>query len=517
MKGMNMVKYREIIRLSAAGISQQNIAFSCGCAQSTVQVVLKKARELKLEWPLPEEIDDLAIRSILYPRKQQSLTRAAVDYMYVDKELHKRGVTLTLLWNEYCEKTLSQGGIPYQYTQFCDNYKKWAISNEVTMHIDRKPAEQMQVDWAGLCSEVVDPDSSELLKVYIFVASLPYSGYIFAEGFYSMDSEAWISAHIHAFSHFGGVAPIVVPDNCKTAIAKNTTVELIVNENYRRMAEYYGCAIVPARIKRPKDKGHVEMSVGVVERQVIASLRNHVFFSLCDLNEAIAEKIAEINDRPFQKKTGSRTSVFLGQEKDMLIPLPSRPYEIIVRKRVTVNFNYHISFEGTYYSVPFSFVKREVEVAASANTVSINCDGMRIATHIKAKGRLGTYVTNPDHMPDSHRDFVEWDGERFRRWAKTIGVSTHKVIDAILRSRKIEQQSYRSCRGVLSLAKRHSNELLEEACAKAISYTPRPSYKTVKNIASGLVASKAPDPDEHAYLRGANYYENLNSKRSDGE
>ncbi len=511
-----MVKYREIIRLSAAGISQQNIAFSCGCAQSTVQMVQKKAKEVRLEWPLPEDMDDLTIRSILYPKKQQPSTRAIVDYAYVDKELHKRGVTLTLLWNEYCEKTLVQGGTPYQYSQFCDNYKKWAITNEITMHIDRKAAEQIQVDWAGLCSEVVDPDSSELLRVYIFVASLPYSGYLYAEGFYSMDSEAWVNAHIHTFNFFGGVTPIIVPDNCKTAIVKNTTAELIVNENYRRMAEYYGCAIVPARVKRPKDKGHVEMSVGVIERQVIAALRNRVFFSLRDLNEAIAKKVAEINDRQFQKKAGSRTSVFLDQEKDALIPLPPRPYEIITRKRVTVNFNYHISFEGVYYSVPFSFVKREVEVAASANTVSIACDGTRIATHIRAKGRPGSYVTNPDHMPDAHRDFVEWNGDRFRKWAKTIGASTYKVIDVILRSRKIEQQSYRSCHGVLSLAKRHGNAFLEEACAKAISYTPNPSYKTVKSIASSLVASQAPNPDEHAYLRGANYYENLNN-RKDGE
>jgi len=508
-----MVKYREIIRLSAAGISQQNIAFSCGCAQSTVQVIQKRAKELYLEWPLPEEMDDSTIRSILYPKRQQLSTRTAVDYAYIDKELHKRGVTLTLLWNEYCEKALSQGGVPYQYTQFCDNYKKWAITNEVTMHIDRKPGEQIQVDWAGLCAEVVDPDSSELLKVYIFVASLPYSGYLFAEGFYSMDSQAWVTAHIHAFTFFRGVAPIIVPDNCKTAITKNTTAELIINENYRRMAEHYGCAIVPARVKRPKDKGHVEMSVGVVERQIIAALRNQVFFSLGDLNDVIIEKIAEINDRPFQKKAGSRTSVFLDQEKDALIPLPQRPYEIVIRKRATVNFNYHISFEGTYYSVPFSFVKREVEVAATANTVSINCDGSRIATHIKALGRPGTYVTNPDHMPDAHRDFVEWNGDRFRKWAKTIGESTYKVIDGVLRSRKIEQQSYRSCHGVLSLAKRHGNKLIEEACTKALSYTPRPSYKTVKAILSSLAASKAPNPDEHVYLRGANYYENLGNRQ----
>jgi len=513
-----MVKYREIIRLSAGGISQRNISFSCGCAQSTVQVVLKRASESGLFWPLPEEMDDASIRTILYPPKRVSTEKARIDHKHVEKEMGKRGTTMTLLWSEYCEDALSSGQEPYQYSAFCEHHKKWALSNKVSMHIEHRPGELMQTDWAGDTALVCDPDSAELLKVYVFVASLPYSGYLFAEGFYSMDSEAWVSAHVHAFAHFGGTAAIIKPDNCKTAITKNTASELIVNENYRRMAEYYGCAIVPARVKRPLDKAHVEMSVGVVERQVIAALRNRVFFSLAELNEAISEKVEEINDRPFQKKEGSRTSVYLDQEKNALIPLPPRPYEIIVRKRATVNFNYHVDFEGTYYSVPFSYVKCEVEIAASKKTVSVNCGGQRIAMHNRSYGKRGSYITEPDHMPKAHRDFVEWDGDRFRRWAETIGPSTHRVIDGILTSKKIEQQTFRSCHGVLSLAKRHTDAFLEEACTKALTYSSRPSYKTVKRIASQLAASIEPDPDEHAYLRGAGHYLDLNNdNRKDGQ
>ena len=508
-----MVKYREIIRLSAGGISQRNIAFSCGCAQSTVQAVLRKACKVGLVWPLPEEMDDVNIREVLYPSRQTSSEKARIDHEHVEREMGKRGMTMTLLWSEYCENALSSGHEPFQYSAFCSHHKEWAFANKVSMHIERRPGELIQVDWAGDTAQVCDPDSAQILKVYVFVASLPYSGYIFAEGFYSMDSEAWVRAHVHAFSHFKGTAPIVTPDNCKTAITKNTLSELIVNENYRRMAEYYGCAIVPARVRKPKDKAHVEMSVGVVERQVIAALRNHVFFSLNELNEAIAERIEGINNRPFQKKEGSRTSVYLSQEKDSLIPLPPRPYEIIARKRATVNFNYHVEFDGAYYSAPFSYVKREVEIAASKRTVSISCDGQRIAMHDRSYSRRGGYVTEPDHMPQAHRDFVEWDGDRFRRWAEKIGPSTSRVIDGILASRAIEQQTYRSCHGVLSLAKRHTDGFLEEACTKALVYSSRPSYKTVKNIAAKLSAAIEPDPDEHAYLRGADYYLDLDNEQ----
>lgn len=273
----------------------------------------------------------------------------------------------------------------------------------------------MQVDWVGDTMEVCDPDTGELHRVYVFVACLPFSSLMFAEGFYSMNQEAWISAHTHAFGFFSGTTPILVPDNCKTGVIKNTVAELVLNEQYRRMAEYYGCAIIPARPRRPKDKASVEMSVGVVEWQAIAPLRNRRFLSLSDLNLALQSRVDYLNDRPFQKREGSRNSTFLAQEKQMLLPLPARPFEMSVRKRATVNFNYHIAFEGVWYSVPFSFVRREVKIVATAKSVAINCDGSRIALHKRSYMRKGVYVTNPEHMPDAHRDFVEWDGNRFRK------------------------------------------------------------------------------------------------------
>jgi hypothetical protein len=300
-----------------------------------------------------------------------------------------------------------------------------------------------------------------------------------------------------------------VPDNLKQGVVKNTVEELVVNEQYRRMAEYYGCAIVPARSRKPRDKGAVEMGVRVIEQRAMAPLRDRLFTSLAQLNEALMDGVLEINARPFQKRDGSRDEVFIRQEKPLLAPLPGKPYEMVTRKTATVNFNYHVAFDGSWYSVPFTYVKREVEVCATKSAVWVACDGERIAMHKRLHGPRGSYSTNPEHMPDSHRDYAEWNGERFRRWAREVGPSCEEAVDAILKSRKIEQQSYRSCRGVLSLAKKHGKGMLEQACAKALSYSPRPSHKAIKSIIAKMAASAPEDPDDGAYLRGSDFYQNL--------
>ena len=505
-----MVKYREILRQRAMGVSVRNTAFSCRCSTATVRAVTTRAKAHGLEWPLPEEMNDAAIRAVIYPAKERSdMSKAEIDHPRIDKEMNRPGMTMLTLWREYCEDALASGMEPYLYSAFCQKHRAWAAANKVSMRIERKPAQEMQVDYVGDTMEVLDADTGEARKVYVFVACLPYSGEMFAEGAYNMRAESWVEAHVHAFAFFGGSVPIVVPDNLKQGVVKNTVEELVINEQYRRMAEYYGCAVVPARPRRPRDTGAVEMSVRVIEQRAIAPLRNQLFTSLRQLNEALLEKVREINARPFQKREGSRDEVFVRQEKPLLIPLPGKPYEMVTRKVVTVNFNYHVSFDGCWYSVPFSYVKREVELCATRSAVWVACDGERIAMHERIYGPRGSYRTNPDHMPDSHRDFVEWDAKRFRKWAAGIGPSCGEAVDAILRSRKIEQQSYRSCRAVLALAKKHGREMLEQACAKACSLTPRPSYKTIKSIISEMGAAGPEDQNAGAYLRGGDYYRNL--------
>ena len=373
------------------------------------------------------------------------------------------------------------------------------------MHIDRKPAEQIQVDWVGDTMEVVDPDTGEVLKVYVFVACLPYSGYMYAEGFYDMKAESWVTAHVNAFSFFGGSTPILVPDNLRTGITKNTVAELVVNEQYRMMAEHYGTAVVPARPRKPKDKGAVEMSVGVIERRAIAALRNRRFMSLGELNKALLGRVGTINSTPFQKRDGSRESVFLGQEKDLLIPLPAQPYAMTTRKTATVNSNYHVAFDGAWYSVPFTFANRAVEVIATKDSVAIAADGQRIAMHQRVREGQNPWSTKQSHMPENHREYLAWNGDRFRAEAAKVGPSCSEVMSSILASHRIEQQAYRSCKGLISLSRTHGRSSLEQACAKALSYTARPSYKTVKSVLASLVVQA--DPDDGAYLRGDGFYD----------
>lgn len=302
-----MVKYREILRLHAMGVSIRNIAFSCRCSTATVRAVTGRAKAAGIEWPLPEEMGDRAIREVIYPPKSKAdPDKAPIDHDHVDAEMSRPGVTMMLLWSEYCESAVSQGRSPYMYSAFCERHRKWAMSRKTAMRIAHKPAEQMQVDYVGDTMEVVDMDTGEVLKVYVFAACLPFSGKLYAKGSYDMREESWVDAHVSAFSFFGGTTPILVPDNLKQGVVKHTVDELVINEQYRRMAEYYGCAVVPGRPRRPRDKAAVEMGVRVIEQQAIAPLRNRVFTSLDALNAALLDNVARINARPFQKREGQQ-------------------------------------------------------------------------------------------------------------------------------------------------------------------------------------------------------------------
>lgn len=506
-----MIRYREILRLRSAGVSIRNIAYSCECSRTTVQSVLRKAQAKGLSWPLPEEVDDKEIYGIIFPAEPSASAKVEPDFEWVNKELLKKGVTLTLCWNEYCEHVITACGEPYQYSAFCHRYRKWAKANQVVMHIERRPAEQLMVDWAGTTAETIDRDTGDTHKVYVFVACLPYSSYLYAEGFYRMDQEAWLTAHIHAFEFFGGTTPILVPDNLKTGIVKNGLDELIVNESYRRLSEHYRCAVVPARVRKPRDKAAVESGVGVITRSAMAPLRNRVFFDLVDFNCALFEQVEQINARPFQKRYGCRESIFLETEKDALVPLPRARFEVYVTKTATVPYNYHISVGSIFYSVPYTYVKQEVEVRISRLSISVFSGTERIAMHKRSYSYKGSHVTNPNHMPDSHRDFTEWTGDRFRTWAKKKGDGVAQVIEAILKAKPIEQQAYRSCRAVIALAEKHGDKTLDEACMRALAISRVPSYKTVKTILSRVAQDEQgtdSQGNEFAYLRGAEYFEN---------
>ena len=511
-----MTKYREILRLSSLGISQQNIANSCNVSKKTVNRVLKRAKELNVSWPLDANDTDAVLAEKFFPSvKTVASNKRMPDFVYIRKELLRNGVSKKLLWTEYMEDCRANGEEPLMYSQFCYHIQQDEQKRRATMHINRKPGEQVEVDWAGDTATIIDPDTGEIIKAYIFVGVMTYSQYAYVEAFLDTKQKSWIYAHVHMYEFFGGVAKILVPDNCKTAVIHNGGWKTQqINETYQEMAEHYGTAIIPARVRSPKDKPNAEGTVGNISTWITAALRDEQFFSLAELNRAIRNKLELFNQRLFQKKEGSRLSLFLGEELPLLAPLPATRFELADWKTATAQFTYHISADGMLYSVPFEYIKKKVDVRVTDYTIEIFYNHNRIASHRRLRGRTGQYSTITEHMPEDHQKYLEWNGDRFRKWAERIGINTYTVVDAILTSKGVEQQTYRSCMGLLKLAEKHSDATLEAACEKALTYTASPSYKSIKNIlvtrSDKLMSETKADIETthktRGITRGADYY-----------
>ena len=488
-----MTKYREILRLTALGLSQRNIVQSIGVSQKTVVKVQKRAREMHLSWPLDENLTDAALETLMFPKESKiSKQKRMPDFNYIQKELLRNGVNKKLLWTEYLEECRQSGDEPLMYSQFCYYIQQDEQKRRATMHINRKPGEQIEVDWAGDPAQITDPDTGEIIPAFLFVGVMTYSQYPYVEAFINEKQRSWITAHVHMYEYFGGVTRILVPDNTTTAVIHNNDwYNQELNTIYHEMAEHYNTAIIPARVRAPKDKPNAEGSVGVISTWITAALRNEQFFSLAELNKAIRRKLEEFVNRPFQKKEGTRYEIFRDEELPLLAKLPATPYELAEWKKATVQFNYHISVDGMLYSVPYEYIKRKVDVRVTDTIIEIFYNHNRIASHRRLYGRKGQYSTVTEHMPANHQKY------------------------AILASQRVEQQSYRSCMGLLKLADKYSAERLEAACRKALSYTASPSYKSIKNIlAAGQekielelqTSDSAATQNKHAITRGADYY-----------
>lgn len=506
-----MVNYREIIRLKSQNYSNQSVASSCGSSRNTVAEVWMLVQTHDLTWPIPEELTNDDIGHILYPGRGVSGGRKLPDFEYMHKELAKPGVTLSLLWAEYCEECSREKTIPYQHSQYYDKYRAYAMSKKATLRIKRKPGELLEVDWAGDTLTVHDVALGKPIPAYVFIASLACSGYSYSEAFPDMKQSNWITAHVHAFSYFDGATRILVPDNLKTGITKNTRNELIVNRSYHEMAEHYQTAIIPARPIKPKDKPSVEGNVKTVETWIMAALRNRKFFTFSELNDAIRKKLTEFNARDFQKRKGSRLSAFLEEEKSFLIPLPASPYETAVWSAATIQPDYLISVGDCKYSVPYEFIGKKVDIRAAGNTIEVFYQNRRIASHMrKAYADEPIYV--PEHMPEKHRRYMEYNAESFLEWSQIIGISTHDVVKHFLTMHRVKEQGYRSCTSLMRLADRYSTERLEAACEKALSYIDKPSIKNITTILKNgqdKVKNEITDSGtgaEYGITRGASYF-----------
>lgn len=505
-----MTNYREILRQHSLGISNSAIAASGLCARQTVITILRKAEYYGLSWPLPDEMTNEVLAKKLFPNHNLPDNAYMMpDCEWIHNELKRPNVTLQLLWYEYYSQCEAAGKLPYQLTQFKKYYRDYAIKQNLTMHLEHKPGDVMQVDWAGDTLSMTDTTTGEVLKLYLFVCTLPYSGYTYVEPFLNMKLENWITAHVNAFQFFGGVPHVIQCDNLKTGVVSNTKSDTVLNRSYQDMAEHYSVAILAARVRKPKDKAHVEGAVGIASRKIIAALRNQTFLSEKEAKEAVAEKLKEYNDAPYQAREGSRRSAF-EEEKPFLAQLPNHPYELCEWKKAIPQLNYHITVDKQNYSVPCEYVKREVDVRVTKDVIEVFYDGNRICSHVRLKGREGQYSTNVDHMPKAHQEYLQWNGERFRRWAEKIGTNTYRVVDSILSRAVLEQQVYKSCMSLLKLADKYTPEKLENACARVLKYTTRPSYKNVNEVIKNLPAEELVPPkavsSEHGFVRGADYY-----------
>jgi len=506
-----MRKIKDILRLHhGKGLSARQIAKSLDIGRSTIQDYLGRAEEAGLSWPIPAELDDAALEDRLFPsfRCAPEQTRPMPPLEYLHQELKKKGVTLLLLWHEYKEK-YPEG---YQYSQFCRIYRQWTGKLDPCLRQQYRAGEKLFVDYAGKTMEITDPETGEIHQAQIFVATLGASSYTFAEASLRQDLPSWIRSHVHAFEFFGGATEIITPDNLRNAVTRSCRYEPDLNATYREMAEHYGAVIIPARVKKARDKAKVESGVLQVERWVLAPLRHRTFFSLQDLNQAIAEKLEALNRRPFEKLPATRRSLFETLDRPALKPLPAHRFTYADWSRAKVNIDYHIEVDHHYYSVPYRLIHTRVDVRLTHTTVEAFLKGRRVALH-KRSYLKGRYTTLAEHMPKAHRKYLQWTPSRMIRWAGQIGPHTQNLAACILENRPHPEQGYRSCLGLLRLGKRYSPERLERACARALAFRAT-SYKNVESILKNRLDQQsmaspptAPAPREHENLRGKVYYQ----------
>ena len=510
-----MRRIKEVLRLKyELGLGQRQIARSCSIGQATVNDYLRRAEAAGLRWPLTEEWDDDRIDRELFGTRHQPSTppsqRTPPDFPSIHDQLRQhRHLTLQLLWVEY--RQAHPDG--YGYSHFCDHYQKWRRKLDVVLRQEHKAGEKLFVDWAGPTIPVHERTTGLVWQASLFVAVLGASSYTYAEATRDQQMESWIQAHVHAFEFYGGVPSLIVPDNARTGVTRACRYDPDLNPTYQEMAMHYGVGVVPARPYKPRDKAKVESGVLLAERWVIAALRHRRFHDLSELNQAIRELLVRLNDRAFRKRDGSRSSVFAAVDRPALRPLPTERFDLSQWSRARVNIDYHLSFDGSVYSVPYILTGELVEVRSTATTVEIFHKSQRVASHLRARTR-GQTVTNPEHRPKSHQAHLEWTPSRMVHWAETIGPFTARLFERILADKPHPEMGYRGCLGIIRLAAHYSVERMEAAAERAL-LTGACRYQSVKSILKnaldqqplGMPTLPPSPPSPHDNIRGAEYFE----------
>ena len=507
---INMRRIREVLRLRyELKLSQRKISKSVRIAQSCVFEYLVRAKLANLNWPLPENLDDDQLEAICFPPRSSNSNqeRPPIDFAHIHKEMKRKGVTLQLLWEEY--RTTSPDGVGYSH--FCNQYSAWAKVRNLWMPQQHKAGEKLFIDYAGMTVLIKNTDGSSY-QAQIFIAVMGASNYIYVEATKTQQLADWISSHVRMFQFFGGCTKCLIPDNLKSGVNSADRYEPELNQAYLEMAQHYNVAIVPARVRAPKDKSKAENGVQNAERQILARLRNRVFFSLDELNEEIRILRDELNQRPFQKLEGCRLSVFEEIDKPQLSPLPAHPYVFANWTKGSVGQNYHVGVLDNNYSVPYKFVRQKIEARITEKTVEIFCKGKRIAGHIRCFEK-NKYITDPDHYPPEHRAYANCNPENLLSEAKTAGDNVADWVKAVLDDPLVySMQKLRTCSGALRLLKSYGNSRLNAACGRGMHL----GIYSCKSIESMLKTGLDHQPlyktevmttsPHHEFVRGPFYY-----------
>jgi transposase len=517
-----MHKIRDVLRLAASGLSQRQIGMSLGIGRTAIAETLRRAGLAGVVWPLPDnaECGDDALEQRLYPpasgpKPQQPLP----DWPAVRRELSRKGVTLYLLWEEY-RATYPEG---YSRSRFCSRYREWEGRLTPTMRQTHVAGEKLFVDYAGTTLAIHDAATGGIITAQLFVAALGASSYTYAEATLTQTLPDWLGSHARAFAFFGGVPALVVSDNLKSGITKACFFEPAVNRAYAGMATHYDTAVVPARPYKPRDKGKVEAGVLLATRWIVAKLRNAKFFSLNELNAAVAGCVAQLNDKVSRHLGASRRALFVALDAPVLKALPTEPYVYAEWKECRVGQDYHIEVDQHFYSVPNRLLRQKLWVRMTAGTVEAFHRGERVAAHIRAANAVPGTPINPgrrhttlrDHMPVGHQRYADWTPARIKVQAEANGPQTAALVALVLRDARHPDQGLRACIGILGHAKSYGPERLEAACARAVEIGAR-SYTSVTSILkTNLDRHRPAQPQKgatdgpvivHANIRGPRYF-----------
>ena len=508
-----------ILQLRDAGLSKSAIASTRQISRNSVRDVFDIADAKGIRYSDVRGLEDSELYHLFFPEKYANESMYGdPDYEHVHQELKKTGVTLKLLHEEYVERCEQNGEIPMGKTKFNEGYADYTIAHRLTNHVDHKPGERAEVDWSGPTMHYVDFSTGEVITVYLFVGTLPYSQYTYVEPCLNMKMDTFIRCHIHMYEYFGGVPVRTICDNLKTGVVSHPREgEIILTDEYAALGYHYETAIMPAGVRKPKQKASVEGSVGKIATAIIARCRNDVYNSFEDLKSGVSGKLDKFNRDPFQKREGSRYEVLM-EERDFLRPLPDVPYEMAewIYGR-SVNLDFHVVYKKNRYSCPYQYAKKKVDLKITDKAVEIYSKGERITTHNRFPDYMSNkYSTHPEDMPPAFRNIVEWDDDRIKNWASSVGKSTRIVIDRIFASVSIKEQGYNPCLAVLRLSRMYTDARLETACELAIARGIKvPRYHHLKSILSSnqdinfKERQNEPSVSEDSsvgYLRGSDYY-----------